>query len=151
MRKSGSTAMVALKRSADVKPEVNLRNPIHTGKKACKQGSRLASAKIQKQEHQWPYKKYWCPQKQFFKLTQPQLCTWQCVLFHLFYFSPVTNFMDSMNDLIVLLAQLLIFSQTCFYQLMITDSLIQLIPINPLTWLEYVWRELSCHLLRSPM
>ena len=34
----GSAALVAVKRSAGVAPEVNLRNPLHGGKKAYEQG-----------------------------------------------------------------------------------------------------------------
>ena len=30
--------MLAIKRSAGVAPEINLRNPLHVGYKACKQG-----------------------------------------------------------------------------------------------------------------
>ena len=36
--KNGSAAMLAAKKSAGVAPEVNLRNPLHAGDKACKWG-----------------------------------------------------------------------------------------------------------------
>ena len=31
--------MLAANRAADVTPDVNLKNPLHTGNKACKQGN----------------------------------------------------------------------------------------------------------------
>ena len=38
-RQNGSVAMLATKRSAGVAPEVNLRNPLHAGDKAHKEGN----------------------------------------------------------------------------------------------------------------
>ena len=34
----GTAAMLSTKRSAGVTPEVSVRNPLHNGEKACKQG-----------------------------------------------------------------------------------------------------------------
>ena len=36
----GLAAMLAIKRTAGITPEVNLRNSLHEGNKACKQGIR---------------------------------------------------------------------------------------------------------------
>ena len=42
MDENGSAAMLAAKRSAAVAPEVNLRNPLCSGNKACKLGIHLS-------------------------------------------------------------------------------------------------------------
>ena len=39
IKKPSSATMLGTKRSAGVTPEVNLRNPLHTGDKACKRGN----------------------------------------------------------------------------------------------------------------
>ena len=41
MDENGLATMLTTKRSAGVTPEVNLRIPLHTGNKACKQGDSL--------------------------------------------------------------------------------------------------------------
>ena len=57
------------KRSAGVAPEVNLRNPLHAGNKACKRGihpsfePRADITRSPKQGYQWSHKKDWCPPK----------------------------------------------------------------------------------------
>ena len=59
--------MLATKRSADVTPDVNQRNPLHRGNKAPSEGSALAlkprTDVTRSPEHviQWPHKKQWCP------------------------------------------------------------------------------------------
>ena len=53
MTQKGSAAMLAIKRSAGVAPEVNLRNLLRTGEEACKRGihydfeTRTASPEVQ--------------------------------------------------------------------------------------------------------
>ena len=64
--------MLAAKRSAGVAPEVNLRNSLHAGNKAHKQGGSTLALKPRgdrspKQGYQWSHKKGSCPPKIFLK------------------------------------------------------------------------------------
>ena len=58
-----SAVMLAIKRSAGVAPEVNLRISLHAGKEASKQGIhpglkiRVDITRNPRQEYQWPHKK----------------------------------------------------------------------------------------------
>ena len=51
--------MLAIKRSAGVALEVNLRNPLHIGEKACNQGLKIRAdiTRSPKQGYQWPPQK----------------------------------------------------------------------------------------------
>ena len=54
---------------AGVAPAVNLRNQLHAGEKACKQGIHPGfeiQGRHPKQAYQWPHKKDLCPPKKFF-------------------------------------------------------------------------------------
>ena len=55
--------MLAIKRSAGVAPEVNVRTPLHAGEKACKPGIHPAfetQGRSMKKGYQWPHKKKLC-------------------------------------------------------------------------------------------
>ena len=64
-------AMLTIKRSAGVAPEVILKNPLCAGKEVCKWESTLALkprvdvTRSPKQGCQWPHKKDLCPTKDF--------------------------------------------------------------------------------------
>ena len=57
--------MLAVKRSAGVAPEVDLRNPLYAYNKAHKQGIHSGYETVGKCHHKSktgvPYQKYWCP------------------------------------------------------------------------------------------
>ena len=59
----GLAALLAAKRLAGVTPEVNLRNPLHAGEKACISGihsgfeTQVDGNRSPKQRSQWPYKR----------------------------------------------------------------------------------------------
>ena len=64
---SGSAAMLAIKRSAGVTPEVNLRNSTQARKHASESTLALEPradvTRSPKQGYHWPHKKYMCPPK----------------------------------------------------------------------------------------
>ena len=64
MDQKGSAAMLTSVQPAGVAPEVNLRNSLHTGDKARKQGKpRGDVARSPKQGYQWSHEKDLCPPK----------------------------------------------------------------------------------------
>ena len=68
--RKGSAAILTSIQSAGVTPEVNRRNSLHSGDKACKWGihpgfetQRRRCARSPKQGYQWPHEKDLCPPK----------------------------------------------------------------------------------------
>ena len=63
--------MLAVKRSAGVTPEVNMRNPLHVGDEVLKQRiypkARIDVTRGPKQGYQWPYRQDRCCPKIYFK------------------------------------------------------------------------------------
>ena len=87
----GSAAMLAIKRSAGVTPQMNLRNPYHTGDEAGKQETHpvfetQGRCYQPKTEVSVAAQKDWCPPKYFFKnrkekiFTLLSICTRPCSL-----------------------------------------------------------------------
>ena len=63
-KKTNQSTMLVDKRSASVTPKVNVRNPLHAGKKACKKECKLALKPmadiIRSLNLGWPHKKDLC-------------------------------------------------------------------------------------------
>ena len=75
---SGSAAMLAVKRSAGVTPEVNLRNSMQARKHASESTLALKPradvTRSPKQGYQWPHKKHMCPPK----IWKKEVYIWEC-------------------------------------------------------------------------